>query len=235
MAFSRSNLLKLMNVPRGHLNRTHSFSIWSSTIKNKSPPLQPLTSRYMATVTSFYDALEVTPKATQTQIKAAYYRLSKMYHPDISESPDAKAKFSTISEAYEVLGNIKARRLYDRGMINPSGRGRGAETEGADYSSKIRKGAFGPRGGTVHTGHTDVYDFDEFYRQHYGSKIGQTKHYKQMDQEGFDKLRYKRQVTSFYGIICAFFLFAVISGMFTTEEESKHLRRYRESREENET
>lgn len=52
-----------------------------------------------------YDHLGISPGATQGEIKAAYYKLSKIYHPDTNEgSKEAAEKFRTISEAYEVNG-----------------------------------------------------------------------------------------------------------------------------------
>lgn len=65
---------------------------------------------------SHYDALGISPKATQTDIKSAYYKLSMVYHPDKNKgSTDAAEQFRDISAAYEVLGNYKLRRLYDKG------------------------------------------------------------------------------------------------------------------------
>lgn len=65
-----------------------------------------------------YDCLGITPKATQGDIKNAYYKLSKQYHPDInSGSASAAERFRDIAEAYEILGNLKARKLYDRGIV----------------------------------------------------------------------------------------------------------------------
>lgn len=71
---------------------------------------------------SHYDSLGITPKATQNDIKSAYYKLSKIYHPDKNEGcPDASKKFHDISNAYEILGNFKLRRLYDKGMYFSTG------------------------------------------------------------------------------------------------------------------
>ncbi|XP_018318551.1 diphthamide biosynthesis protein 4 [Agrilus planipennis] len=65
-----------------------------------------------------YDSLGITPKASQKDVKDAYYKLSKLYHPDKNEgSEEASKKFRQVSEAYEVLGNIKLRKLYDRGLF----------------------------------------------------------------------------------------------------------------------
>lgn len=53
---------------------------------------------------SHYDSLGVTPGATQSDIKTAYYKLSKLYHPDRNKgSQEAANHFKTINEAYEVI------------------------------------------------------------------------------------------------------------------------------------
>lgn len=63
-----------------------------------------------------YDSLGITPKATQNEVKTAYYKLSMIYHPDKNkDSVNALNKFRDITEAYEVLGNYKLRKLYDKG------------------------------------------------------------------------------------------------------------------------
>jgi len=61
----------------------------------------------------------LTPKATQEQIKTTYFRLSKIYHPDVCRDPKGKEKFVLISKAYETLGNEEKRREYDlrRGIL----------------------------------------------------------------------------------------------------------------------
>lgn len=65
---------------------------------------------------SHYDVLGLTPKATQAEIKTAYYKLSKVYHPDKNQgSSDAATKFRDITSAYEILGNVRTRKLYDKG------------------------------------------------------------------------------------------------------------------------
>lgn len=65
---------------------------------------------------NYYVVLNVAKTATQDEVKTAYYSLSKMYHPDTNkDSEDAAQKFLQITEAYEVLGNVKARKSYDIG------------------------------------------------------------------------------------------------------------------------
>lgn len=68
--------------------------------------------------TNYYEALGISKNSTQGEIKAAYYRLSMLYHPDKNQgSENAAIKFREITQAYEVLGNFRLRRLYDKGKI----------------------------------------------------------------------------------------------------------------------
>ena len=63
---------------------------------------------------SHYDALGVTVDASPKEIKAAFYKLSKKHHPDVNpEDANAAQKFSTISNAYDILGDPVKRRDYD--------------------------------------------------------------------------------------------------------------------------
>lgn len=65
---------------------------------------------------NFYDDLGISKNATQSEIKGAYYGLSKIYHPDKNKNnEEAGKRFRKISEAYEVLGNYRTRRMYDKG------------------------------------------------------------------------------------------------------------------------
>jgi len=100
----------------------HSFKWQTIVIKNLQTKqfLFNLTSCRNISITqvfkkSYYDALGLTPKATQTDIKSAYYKLSMLYHPDKNKGSDAADKFRDITAAYEVLGNFNLRKLYDKG------------------------------------------------------------------------------------------------------------------------
>lgn len=68
-----------------------------------------------ATTKDFYSILNVSPKASQKQIKAAYYKLSLILHPDKNKnSISSHNQFTVVSEAYAILGNIDSRKIYDR-------------------------------------------------------------------------------------------------------------------------
>jgi len=61
----------------------------------------------------YYKTLGVEKDASQDDIKKAYRKLARKYHPDVSDEPDAEARFKEIGEAYEVLGDPEKRREYD--------------------------------------------------------------------------------------------------------------------------
>ncbi|MCH8273782.1 MAG: J domain-containing protein [Armatimonadetes bacterium] len=63
----------------------------------------------------YYSVLGVSRDADQKEVKSAYRRLARMYHPDVNPNDKGAAeKFKEISEAYEVIGDDKNRKLYDR-------------------------------------------------------------------------------------------------------------------------
>lgn len=61
----------------------------------------------------YYDVLGVSKSASEKEIKSAYRKLARKYHPDVNDSPDAEERFKDVNEAYEVLGDENKRSKYD--------------------------------------------------------------------------------------------------------------------------
>ena len=93
----------------------------------------------MARGTDHYKTLGVDKKASQEDIKKAYRKLARKYHPDTNSDAGAEQRFKEISEAYDVLGDPEKRKKYDRGGSVFTGggpfAGGGGGAGGADFGS----------------------------------------------------------------------------------------------------
>lgn len=104
----------------------------------------------------YYDELGVARTATADEIRKAYRRLARKYHPDVSKEPDAEARFNRISEAYEVLNDPEKRKTYDQ--FGRAGVGAGPDGFGRAGWSTAR-----PAGGGF-----DPADFSSIFDEMFG-------------------------------------------------------------------
>jgi DnaJ-class molecular chaperone len=96
-----------------------------------------------------YEVLGVARTASAKDIKSAFRKLAKKHHPDQNpDDPKAKDRFSAVNQAYEVVGDEKARAAFDRGEIGPDGKPRfqGFEHAGGDPFAGFRRTQRGPGG-----------------------------------------------------------------------------------------
>lgn len=87
--------------------------------------------------TELYDILGVTKNADESQIKKAYYKMARIYHPDKNPSPEASEKFKKISHAYEILSDPNKRDIYDKYGQNGLKEGMGMDPGMEDFINKM--------------------------------------------------------------------------------------------------
>jgi molecular chaperone DnaJ len=96
-----------------------------------------------------YEVLGVSRSASETEIKKAYYKLAKQYHPDVNKAPDAADKFKEVSAAYDILSDADKRARFDRyghAGVDPQAAG-GFGNMGFSDLSEIFEEFFGTFGG----------------------------------------------------------------------------------------
>ena len=116
----------------------------------------------------YYKILGVERAATADQVKTAYRRLARKFHPDVSKEPNAEARFKEVQEAYEVLRDPEKRAAYDQlGSEWKSGQQFRPPPDwgsGFEFSGRPGEGAGGGRRWRVHTSGPDdgSYSKEEF-------------------------------------------------------------------------
>ncbi|KAK5551615.1 Molecular chaperone (DnaJ superfamily) [Exophiala xenobiotica] len=98
----------------------------------------------MVAETKLYDALSISPTATQDEIKKAYRKAALKFHPDKNkDNPNASEKFKEVSQAYEVLSDPEKRKVYDQYGLQFLLRGGQAPPPGAEGMDGMPGGGFG--------------------------------------------------------------------------------------------
>jgi curved DNA-binding protein len=105
----------------------------------------------------YYEALGVPRDASPEDIRSAYRRLARQYHPDVNKEPDAEDRFKEISEAYEVLRDPEKRQRYDR--LGANWRAGDDVSGSAGFGGAGGPGGFGTRDVQFDFGGGDFSDF----------------------------------------------------------------------------
>ena len=130
----------------------------------------------------YYDILGVKRSASDAEIKSAFRKLARKYHPDVNKTKEAESKFKDINEAYEVLSDKQKRQRYDSLGSNWQG--------GQSYTPPPGFENFGfGNGGNYQSFSFDGQDmggFSDFFSSLFGDMMGQGRTTQGMNFGGFD-------------------------------------------------
>ncbi len=116
----------------------------------------------------YYETLGIKREASEAEIKSAYRKLARKYHPDVNKTKEAEEKFKEINEAYEVLGDKQKRARYDSLGANWQG--------GADYTPPPGFENFNFGGGQGYQQFNfngqDMGGFSDFFSSLFGDMMG---------------------------------------------------------------
>jgi len=112
----------------------------------------------------YYDIIGVKKDATQAEIKRAYKKLARKYHPDVSKEADAEDRFKEVGEAYEVLKDPEKRAAYDQLGTNWKA--------GQDFNPPPDWDAGFEFSGGGFTGGSDA-DYSDFFESIFGQSFNQ--------------------------------------------------------------
>jgi len=174
-------------------------------------------------IVNHYDILGLKPTASPSQIKSAYYQLSKKYHPDVAvDVDDAKEKFSKLSTAYEILSSPDKRALYDRSLHPSMARSAtfrsststrtGIDIEYAEFM--WRRGAFRQRPSAQATPGSAgrSFDYDEFFRQQHYARM--MRHNWEAQKNFRQRIRHQNEFSPFLTFWFLLFLSGAMSLFF---------------------
>jgi len=122
----------------------------------------------------YYQILGVPRGATEKEIKKAYRRLARQYHPDLNPgNKEAEKKFKEINEAYEVLSDPEKRKRYDE--LGSAWNNYGGQNTDEFWSDFYRRYGGGPTY-TTQEEEFEVGDFSDFFKTIFGDLLGGSRH-----------------------------------------------------------
>lgn len=140
----------------------------------------------------YYEILGVKRDATDAEIKSAYRKLARKFHPDVNKTKEAESKFKDINEAYEVLGDKQKRQRYDSLVANWQG--------GQSYTPPPGFENFGFGGGQGYQSFNfngqNMGGFSDFFSSLFGDMMGggaQGMNFGGFDFGGTQQTRQRRQ------------------------------------------
>jgi curved DNA-binding protein len=125
----------------------------------------------------YYATLGLERTATQDDIKRAYRKLARKYHPDVSKEPDAEARFKDLAEAYEALNDPEKRAAYDE-----AGRQRQRAQEAGPSAGREPEFEFGGRGFDP----GDGFNHSDFFESLFGRQAGGARSQARRSTQGQD-------------------------------------------------
>src|SRR6187401_812663 len=119
---------------------------------------------HVATYKDYYQIMGVARDASQDEIKRAYRRLARKYHPDVSKEANAEEKFKNVQEAYEVLKDAEKRSAYDQLGSNWK--------QGQEFRPPPDWGGRSPFGDAHGFDEQDLGGFSDFFSNLFGNARG---------------------------------------------------------------
>lgn len=134
----------------------------------------------------YYETLGVKRESTEAEIKSAYRKLARKFHPDVNKTKEAEQKFKEINEAYEVLGDKQKRQRYDSLGSNWQGGADYTPPPGFEQFNFNFNQAGGPQGFDFGGASGGAGGFSDFFSSLFGDFMGSSQTQSRGGFSGFD-------------------------------------------------
>ncbi|MFI5273014.1 MAG: DnaJ C-terminal domain-containing protein [Ktedonobacterales bacterium] len=136
----------------------------------------------------YYATLGVSKNANEDDIRKAFRKLARKYHPDVNKNPEAEAKFKEVNEAYEVLSDPEKRRKYDEV---------GADWKNYEAHQRARQPSAGaPFGGATNGPTPGTYSYHSVSPEHLEEMFGDSAPFSSFFESLFGNMGYAEQAES---------------------------------------